>query len=129
MTPTDDLCKLLDDYGVEYQSVGGVTTWRQPNGCDVEYEEAADGSDARLIVHKATPEMAIDVTLHETCHVILMDCFGNKPFNRTGLAGNDVTCGCSECGAPWGRLSIFRGNMLKHNFSACPICGRRVAGK
>lgn len=65
--------------------------------------------------------------LVETCHTVPMDCFGNPPYNQSGLAGNSTAVGCSECGAPWSTMGIFRGNQLKHNFKACPICGRRVA--
>lgn len=62
----------------------------------------------------------------ETCHTVSMDCFGNPPYNKSGLQGNDVACGCSECGAPWSITGLFRGNKLSHNFKACPICGRKV---
>ena len=60
------------------------------------------------------------------CETVSMDCFGNPPFNQTGLNGNSTACGCSECGAPWSTCGLFRGNAMSHNFKACPICGRRV---
>lgn len=61
-----------------------------------------------------------------TCHTVSMDCFGNPPFNTSGFNGNSTACGCSECGAPWSTMGIFRGNQLSHNFRACPICGAKV---
>lgn len=64
-----------------------------------------------------------------TCHTVAMDCFGNSPYNQSGLNGNSPACGCSECGAPWSTTGLFRGNRLKHNFKACPICGARVVSE
>ena len=61
-----------------------------------------------------------------TCNTVSMDCFGNPPYNQTGLNGNSTACGCSECGAPWSTCGLFRGNKFKHNFKACPICGCEV---
>ena len=61
-----------------------------------------------------------------TCHTVAMDCFGNPPYNQSGLNGNSTACGCSECGAPWSTTGLFRGNQLKHNFKACPTCGARI---
>lgn len=62
----------------------------------------------------------------EKCKTVSMDCFGNPPYNTSGLNGNSTAVGCSECGAPWSTCGLFRGNQLKHNFKACPICGREV---
>ena len=71
----------------------------------------------------------IPAALSPFCHTVSMDCFGNPPYNQFGLAGNSTALGCSECGAPWSTMGIFRGNHLKHNFKACPICGRKVVGE
>lgn len=62
----------------------------------------------------------------EKCRTVSMDCFGNPPYNESGLNGNSTAVGCSECGAPWSTCGLFRGNQLKHNFKACPICGREI---
>ena len=129
MSATDRLCALLDEHGIEYVSINGCTNWTQPSGYTAVFDETMDESDTRLTVYAATPEQAIAATVErETCHTVLMDCFGNPPYNTSGLNGNDVVCGCSECGVPWSTMGIFRGNKLKHNFKACPLCGRKVVG-
>ena len=125
MSATAELRRLLDERGIaaDASDNDNAVYWF----CGMaEYEQYPDGS-TRLIVYDAIPEQAIDVTVgRETCHTVLMDCFGNPPYNQSGLHGNDVVCGCSECGAPWGTTGLFRGCKLKHNFKACPICGRVV---
>ena len=75
-----------------------------------------------------TPDELEALLRQRTCHTVSMDCFGNPPYNQSGLNGNSPACGCSECGAPWSTMGVFRGNQLRHNFKACPICGRRVVG-
>ena len=73
-----------------------------------------------------TPEELMALLEQGTCHTVGMNPFGNPPYNQSGLSGNSMECGCSECGAPWSTMGIFRGNKIKHNFKACPICGRKV---
>jgi hypothetical protein len=58
--PTKELCHKLDEMGVEYVSIGGITNWEH-----AEFDELADGSDTRLIVYGATPEQAIAATMGE----------------------------------------------------------------
>jgi len=101
----DHMSDVADSYEVDDFGGSVIIT-------DAEYEEL------NVLLDKA---MAV-----ETCHTVLMDCFGNPPYNTSGLNGNDIACGCSECGVPWSTSGIFRGNKLNHNFKACPLCGRRV---
>lgn len=151
MSITEELREMLDERGVKHDDddccLCSSTKWKCDFGKAELYEDYTnrytevsvcyDDDITRLEItsdlnppeHYVFPRQAIDVTVgRDTCHTVLMDCFGNPPFNKSGLQGNDVVCGCSECGAPWGTTGLFRGNKLRHNFKACPICGRRVAG-
>ena len=130
MTAIDELRRLLDERGVEYDGhLVNHTTWVSGNAVWAahEYDGKLDVWIAGGTINDLTPQQAIDATLGRgECHTVAMDCFGNPPFNQSGLNGNSTACGCSECGAPWSTMGIFRGNQLKHNFKACPICGRLV---
>ena len=59
----------------------------QPIG-DVYYP---DERDAPMPVERLS-----DILGSGECETISMDCFGNPPFNQTGLNGNSTACGCSE---------------------------------
>ena len=130
MSATDELRRMLDERGIEHYDHDHrevrVTEWDNGGKRDARYEEWSSGT-VRLDASNVTAEQAIDATVgRETCHTVSMDCFGNPPYNQSGLNGNDPACGCSECGAPWSTTGLFRGNKLRHNFRACPICGRKV---
>lgn len=108
MSAADELRQLLTKRGIEYESVGGITTWVH-SGCYVaEYDELLDGSDTRLIVFRATPEQAIAATTdtgrYGTCHFV---------------AYNDNYAYCDRCG-----LSVPR----THGgwWFYCPGCGKKV---
>ena len=134
MTATDELRKLLDERGVEHYDGTERTLWGyEQTGEDTGiYRFAASeisGGFLQFDMFRITPEQAIGMTLGSgECRTVAMDCFGNPPYNTSGLNGNSTACGCSECGAPWSTVGMFRGNRLKHNFKACPICGRKVVG-
>ena len=137
MSATDELRQLLDERGIIWQGKtndgdrceilpgDSVTWWFDQN--DV-LSTARGNFDHKLAVRcECTPVQAVEVTLGRwKCKTIAMDCFGNPPFNQSGLNGNNTAVGCSECGAPWSTCGLFRGNALKHNFKACPICGREI---
>ena len=132
MSATDELRSLLDERGIEHydhdHSDVRVTEWSNGGKRDARYEEWSSGT-VRFDASNVTAEQAIVATVGRgTCHTVSMDCFGNPPYNQSGLNGNDPACGCSECGAPWSTTGLFRGNKLRHNFKACPICGRRIVG-
>ena len=127
---TDELRRLLDERGVEWSAINDTsTTWLMPVG-----NQVVDGFripvwyDGTLHVECVmSPTKAVETTLGRgKCKTVSMDCFGNPPYNMSGLSGNSTAVGCSECGAPWSTCGLFRGNQLKHNFKACPICGREV---
>ena len=134
MTATEEVRHLLDERGVEWDASDTyrllVTSWKDANGHSWAFMEHRDGSFSKLTAYHLTAKQAVEATLGRgTCHTVTMDCFGNPPYNTSGLNGNSTACGCSECGAPWSTMGVFRGNQLKHNFKACPICGREVVGK
>ena len=128
MTETEKLRRLLDERGVEWQDKEGpfpITAWESNDVIWVAkaYRTGVFSVETRPV----TPEQAIAATLGSgECRTVQMDCFGNPPYNTSGLNGNSTACGCSECGAPWSTVGMFRGNVFKHNFKACPICGRKV---
>ena len=130
MSVTDELRSLLDEHGIEWWHDTDVspdhTEWMTDRMAFTSLGIDGDMLAVKTI-SKMTPEQAIAATVGRgMCRTVLMDCFGNPPFNKSGLNGNDVVCGCSECGAPWGTTGLFRGNKIRHNFKACPICGRTV---
>jgi hypothetical protein len=93
--PTKELCHKLDEMGVEYVSIGGITNWEH-----AEFDELADGSDTRLIVYGATPEQAIAATVGEEHEMHI----------------------CKRCGVAY-ELDIIDKGFGKHRF--CPNCGYR----
>ena len=125
MTELEQLKALLDQRGEPYVMNDFGVTWRYAS----DPHTATESMDGTLIVTGMTARQAIDATIgREECHTVAMDCFGNPPYNQSGLNGNSTACGCSECGAPWSTTGLFRGNQMRHNFKACPICGRRIVG-
>ena len=105
MTATDELRRLLDERGVEWEDHSGSieqrTVYRTPNGwCYV--STANDKWLSYVEYHDMTPEQAIEATLGRgTCH---------RKWRKDGYAF------CSECGynitGPWAHW--------------CPNCGRKV---
>lgn len=63
MTATDELCKLLDERGMEWSSIGGDTAWEDSRGWTATAE--ADSVDGSMVYVTAlmTPEQAIEATL------------------------------------------------------------------
>lgn len=63
MTATDELCKLLDERGVEWSGIGGDTAWEDSRGWTATAE--ADSVDGSMVYVTAlmTPEQAIEATL------------------------------------------------------------------
>lgn len=127
MTGIEELCSMLDEREIEHTDFGGMTEWSNGDGRICRAYTRLEPLTVDVAMIAVTPEQAIAATLGpEVCHTVAMDCFGNPPYNQSGLNGNSTACGCSECGAPWSTVGLFRGNQLRHNFKACPICGRRI---
>lgn len=129
MTATEELRALLDARGVKWWPMRTSGYYEDRDTAfvaDGKKHSAHEWGDG-LCVYGLTPAQAVEATLgREECHTVSMDCFGNPPFNQSGLNGNSTACGCSECGAPWSTMGVFRGSQISHNFKACPICGRKV---
>ena len=127
MSATDELKMLLDERGVEWRDNDGDIEFCGADGRMLVAWDAGADREHMLTLTRLTPSQAVEMALGGgKCKTVSMDCFGNPPFNTSGLSGNNTAVGCSECGAPWSTCGLFRGNQLKHNFKACPICGREV---
>lgn len=119
MSATDELRRLLDERGVEYDwtdqrhSVPSceIVKWWFNDHDHAEFMEYHDGSTL-MVTHTsmchATPEQAIDVTLGtKTCENKISDHFAFK---------------CSECGGAWYGIG-WNPRPYPHY---CPNCGRRI---
>ena len=112
MTATDDLRRLLDERGVEWEEVDGHTLWwgESDHHQASAFSSILFGESERVHLNAmVTPQQAIDATLGRgTCRNIdpLRDFEDNEEFT------------CSECGYSNGyELGVPR---------YCPNCGRRV---
>ncbi len=108
MTATDELRRLLDERGVEwdYGITGATTTRLSVNGIDLTFTPMRDGVVCSTIL---TPEQAIAATLGRgTCH----------PVEQYLDMHSDLTVTvCSNCGVPEDELA---------DMNYCPNCGARV---
>ena len=115
MTATDELRRLLDERGVEYEGGERSLRWRDRYGVMMQAFPLANG-ELGMGVWSCTPEQAIAATLGSgTCH--------DK--------GNIERFICSECGCrldlqdeDWEPTMWLDGAAMVPNF--CPSCGRKV---
>lgn len=128
MSATDEICRLLDERGVEWGANDTyrllVTSWNDASGHSWVFMEHRDGSFSKLTAYHLTPEQAIAATLGVT----------DATPARQGDAG---TCQiettenwlpaeryhrCKECGAFFAVLDA------SHDIPprCCPNCGRKV---
>ena len=109
MTATNELRRLLDERGVEWEDHSGSieqrTVYMTPNGwCYV--STANDKWLSYVEYHDMTPEQAVEATLGRgTCR----EC-----------AGMEDVFECSACGMR------YEGWALKRWARYCPNCGRRI---
>ena len=111
MTATDELRRMLDERGVEYENTNygkwPITKWFSTDNQKA-FNTFIEDDEGRISVTipVLTPEQAIEATLGRgTCH----EC-----------AGMDDVFECSACGARYESWA------LKRFASYCPDCGRRV---
>ena len=117
MSATDELRRLLDERGVEYEGGERSVRWRDRNGVMMQAFPLADG-ELGMDVWSCTPEQAIAATLGRgTCH-------------DEGDPGDFC---CSECGVrmftdvsdTYTMIASDGRTIIKHpNF--CPNCGKRI---
>ena len=116
MTATDELRRLLDERGVEYdgKTYEGVTFWNE----DTNMAVASEGYDGKLWVSQSlTPEQAVEATLGRwTCHV---ECFDDGMDE--GLDGEWF----AYATATW-HLSCGHEVYGTERPRYCPNCGRRI---
>ena len=118
MTATDELRRLLDERGIEYEPIDSVhspnrrTLWGKVErgkgilGMDAKYETIEFKKGMRLTISDCSPEQAVEATLGRgTCR----EC-----------AGMEDVFECSACGMR------YEGWALKRWARYCPNCGRRI---
>ena len=112
MTATDELRRMLDERGVEWdgESYESVTFWNEETNLAV----ASDDRDGKLWMSlRVTPEQAIEATLGRgTCH-------------NAAPAYLDFLC--SECGFVHYH-SDENDDGEGNNWHYCPNCGAKVMG-
>ena len=114
MTATDELRRLLDERGVEWQDYDGEPTWMGSDG-EMHYarqEFTFNGLTDNVTVYHLAPEQAVEATLGRgTCH----------SDNNPPLLYDDPfrVFRCSECHH---KVDLRRNP--KPNY--CPNCGRKV---
>lgn len=119
MTATDELRRLLDERGVEWEAWNDYITVVPPS---THYLEVSNGTLCVAIVD-ATPERAVAATLGPgTC----------RDLGGTGANGEQVF-NCSECGCVLSLYDRDGSNNLCTSFvfdypRYCPECGRKVSG-
>lgn len=124
MTATEELRRMLDERGVEWEGGERSLRWRDRYGVMMQAFPLANG-ELGMGVWSCTPEQAIAATLgQETCHNAskVMDEHGQARF------------ACSECHAWIDSRMLWNPeyrngespwvNDCKLNF--CPNCGRRI---
>ena len=108
MSATDELRRMLDERGVEYDTSASQGFWTDSNGHAV---DSVFVGDTLFISHIVTPEQAIAATLGSgTCELIC---------ERIGIPNVEDAFieiyTCSECG-----------ELMFSDYNYCPNCGRKV---
>ena len=116
MTATDDLRRMLDERGVEWEEVDGHTLWwgESDHHQASAFSSILFGESERVHLNAmVTPQQAIEATLGRgTCHIERHGSLANWP---------DMVCwSCSECGFGWHH------SVNDKQFQYCPNCGRLV---
>lgn len=134
MTATDELRRMLDERGVEWDELSNedgdrITRWKDANG---RYVSALDCGETRYLADfywGPTPQQAIEATLGDT----------DATAERRGDAGTCRDEGdpgdfcCSECGVrmftdtsdTYTMIASDGRTIIKHP-NYCPNCGRKV---
>lgn len=116
MNATDDLRRMLDERGVEWEDDSESIYWDGIDGTSWTAERRRAG-DLRLYAIGCTPEQAIAATLGRgACKPVISD-------NLTESDGTgDVWADCSECG----HLLFVLTDPNSQPPNYCPNCGRKV---
>ena len=118
MTATDELRRLLDERGVEYEGNKDVTRFFGYDGFEVVMQEDIDGKLDCLTPLYLTPEQAIEATLGRgTC----------RDLAETPEYRDKTEFKCSECGYEYSAVGGFGCDCGDEpDFRYCPSCGRKV---
>lgn len=122
MSATDELRRLLDERGIEYEPIDSVhspnrrTLWGKVErgkgilGLDAKYETIEFKKGMRLTISDCSPTQAVEATLGRgTCRLIPTR---DKPRSKA------PTLTCSKCG--WWT------DRINDRINYCPSCGKRV---
>ena len=117
MTATDELRRMLDERGVEWDELqshegGKMTRWRDSTGRFVTAYDEGMVTFFDDFYWQPTPQQAIEATLGRG------ECHNAMPLLPSGMPYPDSWM-CSECG---GRMD----GIILETGSYCPNCGRRV---
>lgn len=121
MSATDELRRLLDERGVEYEGDKDVTRFFGHDGFEVVMQEDVDGKLDCLTPLYLTPEQAVEATLGRgTCNSDETDTW---ECVRDDLGGYGKTLTvhvmeCTECGHTYEHVN--------GSYEFCPRCGRKV---
>lgn len=133
LTAIDELRRLLDELGVEYEGGERSVRWRDRNGVMMQAFPLADG-ELGMDVWSCTPEQAIAATLGSS------SCTNNcTNGERTVTCNADETetweCVCDQIGRYGKRVTVHVmecsecGHTYEHvngDYEFCPRCGRRI---
>jgi DNA-directed RNA polymerase subunit RPC12/RpoP len=124
MTATEELRRMLDERGVEYEDRDmfgkHVFHWGEP----LHGAMFTDGGEwTELVVENASPEQAIAATLG--VNDATRERQGDAGTCHSTTSDNAWCFACSECGKSFPRDQLH----LAHNhgeINFCPNCGRRI---
>jgi len=119
MSATDELRRLLDERGVEYDKAEDDTTiYYDSDGNRYTYNVNRDSGWAQLFGYHMTPEQAIAATLgNGECEMVT---------SGTPCEGNTDKA-CTACGA-YNIGEFYDGQSHRAAPRYCPNCGKRAKG-
>lgn len=130
---------MLDERGVEYVAIGGMTEWTNENRLICRAYTRPEPQIVDVAMLAAPPQQAIDATLGSgTCK---LDGFADAPFSVDyEIEGYDMDSGrdyatlaeCSACGAyvivppEYHHVLTCDGDEVYQPYRFCPNCGAKV---
>ena len=124
MSAIEELHRMLDERGVEYEETYGITLWTGADGCAytaIEMVPLSMKPSKKLMVRRIlTPEQAIEATLGRgTCTADETDTWEcvRDDLGNYGKTMNVHVMECTECGHTYEHVN--------GDYEYCPRCGRK----